>query len=149
MRGRAYCAHPRKRDRCALRRMSRCPDKVASLKQDAQCLSLPASLVLIYRPTAIGIKATRVLLVTDLVILNHGQVTRTTSEQRYWARTQDTPATLTTRLPKPRAEFLDLTKIRILMSECLKTSQYKGKRQWVAANGLRNFEPSSNEEGAT
>ncbi|GFX04308.1 uncharacterized protein TNCV_3974561 [Trichonephila clavipes] len=48
---RAYCAHPSIRDHWALRYMSRCPDQVASLKRDPQCLSPQASLVLIYRPT--------------------------------------------------------------------------------------------------
>ncbi|GFT17527.1 hypothetical protein TNCV_4807671 [Trichonephila clavipes] len=31
--------------------MSRCPDQVASLKRDPQCLSPQASLVLLYQPT--------------------------------------------------------------------------------------------------
>ncbi|GFV70887.1 hypothetical protein TNCV_3040821 [Trichonephila clavipes] len=37
-------------------------------------------LVLIYQPTAVGMKAIRVLLVTDLVIFNYGQATRVTPE---------------------------------------------------------------------
>ncbi|GFT53042.1 homeobox protein ARX, partial [Trichonephila clavipes] len=36
--------------------MSRCPDQVLSLKQESQSLSPQASLVLIYRPTAKGMK---------------------------------------------------------------------------------------------
>ncbi|GFV74880.1 hypothetical protein TNCV_1041181 [Trichonephila clavipes] len=36
--------------------MSRYPDQVVSLKQDLQCVSPQASLILIYRPTAAGIK---------------------------------------------------------------------------------------------
>ncbi|GFW78627.1 uncharacterized protein TNCV_4260501 [Trichonephila clavipes] len=58
IRARAHCAHPRKRDHWALRCMNRCPDQVVSLKRDPQCLSPQASLVLIYRPTAVGMKAT-------------------------------------------------------------------------------------------
>ncbi|GFT57059.1 hypothetical protein TNCV_1691201 [Trichonephila clavipes] len=33
--------------------MDRCPDQVVNLKRDPQCLSPQASLVLIYRPTAV------------------------------------------------------------------------------------------------
>ncbi|GFW12324.1 hypothetical protein TNCV_815791 [Trichonephila clavipes] len=36
--------------------MSRCPDQVVSLKRDTECLSPQASLVLIYRSTAVGMK---------------------------------------------------------------------------------------------
>ncbi|GFV41065.1 hypothetical protein TNCV_2666561 [Trichonephila clavipes] len=36
--------------------MSGCPDQVDSLKRDPLCLSPQASLVLKYRPTAVGIK---------------------------------------------------------------------------------------------
>ncbi|GFV47866.1 uncharacterized protein TNCV_3414831 [Trichonephila clavipes] len=56
MGARAYCAHPSTRDLWALRCMSRCPDQVVSLKRDPQCLSPQASLLLIYRPTALGMK---------------------------------------------------------------------------------------------
>ncbi|GFV77461.1 uncharacterized protein TNCV_1069901 [Trichonephila clavipes] len=56
MRARAYCAHPSIRDIWALRYMSRCLDQVVSLKRDPQCLSPQESLVLIYRPTAVGMK---------------------------------------------------------------------------------------------
>ncbi|GFW84134.1 hypothetical protein TNCV_4877971 [Trichonephila clavipes] len=51
MRAGANCAHPSIRDHWAQRCMSRCPDEVVNLKQDAQCLTPQASLV-IYRPTA-------------------------------------------------------------------------------------------------
>ncbi|GFW71728.1 uncharacterized protein TNCV_219421 [Trichonephila clavipes] len=53
---RAYCAHPSIHDHWVLRCMSRCPDQVVSLTRDPQCLSPQASLVLIYRPTAVGMK---------------------------------------------------------------------------------------------
>ncbi|GFT29630.1 uncharacterized protein TNCV_4890721 [Trichonephila clavipes] len=53
MRARAYCAHPSIRDHWVLRCMSRCDDQVVSLKRDPQSLSPQASLVLIYRPTAV------------------------------------------------------------------------------------------------
>ncbi|GFY35887.1 glutamate receptor ionotropic, delta-1 [Trichonephila clavipes] len=56
LRARAYCAHHRKRDHWALRCMSRCPDQVVNLQRDFRCLSPQASLVLIYRPTAVGMK---------------------------------------------------------------------------------------------
>ncbi|GFT79423.1 hypothetical protein TNCV_604341 [Trichonephila clavipes] len=56
MRANAYCAHHSIRDRWALWCISRCLDQVVSLKQDPQCLSPQASLVLIYRPTAVGMK---------------------------------------------------------------------------------------------
>ncbi|GFT17110.1 hypothetical protein TNCV_4738361 [Trichonephila clavipes] len=56
MRFRAYCAHPSKRDHWALKCMSRCPDLMVSLKREPQCLSPQESLVLIYRPTAVGMK---------------------------------------------------------------------------------------------
>ncbi|GFV49833.1 hypothetical protein TNCV_1391151 [Trichonephila clavipes] len=52
----AYFAHPSIRDHWAMRCMSRCPDQVVSLKPDPQCLSAQESLVLIYRPTAVGMK---------------------------------------------------------------------------------------------
>ncbi|GFS64320.1 uncharacterized protein TNCV_3955231 [Trichonephila clavipes] len=57
MRARAYCAHPSMwDDHWVLRCMSRCPEQVVSLKRDHQCLSPKSSLVLIYRPTAVGMK---------------------------------------------------------------------------------------------
>ncbi|GFU16810.1 alpha-catulin [Trichonephila clavipes] len=40
MRAKAYCAHLSIRGHWALRRMSRCPDHVVSLKQKPQCLVL-------------------------------------------------------------------------------------------------------------
>ncbi|PRD19081.1 UNVERIFIED_CONTAM: hypothetical protein NCL1_58484 [Trichonephila clavipes] len=52
----AYYAHTSILDHWALRFMSRCADQVVSLKRDPQCLSPRASLVLIYRPTALGMK---------------------------------------------------------------------------------------------
>ncbi|GFY10182.1 hypothetical protein TNCV_2628611 [Trichonephila clavipes] len=55
---RAYCAHPSIRDHCALKGMSRYLDQVVSLKRDPQCLSPQASLVLIYRPTAVQSRTT-------------------------------------------------------------------------------------------
>ncbi|GFY24764.1 hypothetical protein TNCV_2689551 [Trichonephila clavipes] len=55
MRTRAYCALPSIRDHWALRCM-RCFDQVVSLKQDPQCLNPQTILVLIYRPTAVGMK---------------------------------------------------------------------------------------------
>ncbi|GFX33861.1 uncharacterized protein TNCV_3962701 [Trichonephila clavipes] len=58
MRVRAYCAHPSIRDHWVLRCRSRCPDQMVSLKRDSQCLSPQASLVLMYRPTAISMKGT-------------------------------------------------------------------------------------------
>ncbi|GFU97469.1 hypothetical protein TNCV_1913241 [Trichonephila clavipes] len=51
MRAKAYCAHLNIRDHWALRRMSKSPDQVVSLKQNPQCLMPQESLVLIYRPT--------------------------------------------------------------------------------------------------
>ncbi|GFW56751.1 uncharacterized protein TNCV_4068311 [Trichonephila clavipes] len=36
--------------------MSRCPDQVDSLKRNPQCLSPQASLILIFRPTPVGMK---------------------------------------------------------------------------------------------
>ncbi|GFY30034.1 hypothetical protein TNCV_4073471 [Trichonephila clavipes] len=56
MMARAYYAHPSIRDHWMLRRMSRCPDQVVSLKRDPQCLGPQASLVLIYRYAAVGMK---------------------------------------------------------------------------------------------
>ncbi|GFU73642.1 hypothetical protein TNCV_3969571 [Trichonephila clavipes] len=56
MRTRAYCAYNSIRDHWEQRCLNRCPDQVVSLKRDPQCLSLQASLVLIYRSTAEGIK---------------------------------------------------------------------------------------------
>ncbi|GFU92593.1 hypothetical protein TNCV_4795211 [Trichonephila clavipes] len=44
MRARAYCAHTNICDHWALRCVTRCPDQVASLKQDPQCLSPQASI---------------------------------------------------------------------------------------------------------
>ncbi|GFW66186.1 hypothetical protein TNCV_1710851 [Trichonephila clavipes] len=55
MRARNY-AHPNIRDHWALRCMNRCPNLVVCLKRDLQCLRLQASLVLIYRPNAVGMK---------------------------------------------------------------------------------------------
>ncbi|GFV91002.1 hypothetical protein TNCV_1248881 [Trichonephila clavipes] len=57
MRAKAYSAHPSIHDHWALRCMSICLKQVVSLKLDPQCLSPQASLVLIYRPTTVGIKA--------------------------------------------------------------------------------------------
>ncbi|GFX38241.1 gamma-aminobutyric acid type B receptor subunit 1 [Trichonephila clavipes] len=54
MRARAYCAHPSIRDHWVMRCRSRCPDQMVCLKRDPQCLSPQASLVLIYRPTAVS-----------------------------------------------------------------------------------------------
>ncbi|GFX07631.1 hypothetical protein TNCV_4159011 [Trichonephila clavipes] len=48
---RAYSAHPSIHDHGTLRRISRCPDKLVSLKRDPQCISPQASLVLIYQLT--------------------------------------------------------------------------------------------------
>ncbi|GFV50063.1 DUF4817 domain-containing protein [Trichonephila clavipes] len=59
MRARVLCAHPSIRDHWVLRHMSISPDQVVSLKGDPHYLSPYASLVLlvlIYRPTAVGIK---------------------------------------------------------------------------------------------
>ncbi|GFU63392.1 hypothetical protein TNCV_44381 [Trichonephila clavipes] len=56
MRARNYYAHPNIRDHWALRCMNRCPDLVVCLKRDLQCLRPQASLVLIYRPNATGMK---------------------------------------------------------------------------------------------
>ncbi|GFX43864.1 uncharacterized protein TNCV_4111431 [Trichonephila clavipes] len=108
MRARNYGAHHNTRDHWMLRCMNRCSDLVVCLKRDLQCLRPEASLVLIYRPNVAGMKgrvdlaqpvkrtpdlwcgstmhyhsilfATRGLLATDYVILNHGQVTWTTPE---------------------------------------------------------------------
>ncbi|GFU08016.1 hypothetical protein TNCV_1527571 [Trichonephila clavipes] len=51
----AYCAHPSIRDHWALRCMSRCPSQVVSQKRKP-VLNSQARLVLIYRPTAVGMK---------------------------------------------------------------------------------------------
>ncbi|GFV57753.1 uncharacterized protein TNCV_4463511 [Trichonephila clavipes] len=56
MKARAYCPHPSIRDHWMLRCMSRYSDQVVSLKRDPQRLSPQASLVLIYRPTTVGMK---------------------------------------------------------------------------------------------
>ncbi|GFS70310.1 uncharacterized protein TNCV_2012252 [Trichonephila clavipes] len=56
MRARNYYAHPNIRDHWALRCMNRSPDLVVCLKRDLQCLRPQASLVLIYRPNATGMK---------------------------------------------------------------------------------------------
>ncbi|GFV39623.1 DUF4817 domain-containing protein [Trichonephila clavipes] len=52
MRIRAYCAHHSTHDHWELRCLSRCPEHVVSLMRDSKCLSLQASLILIYRPTS-------------------------------------------------------------------------------------------------
>ncbi|GFX73919.1 uncharacterized protein TNCV_397301 [Trichonephila clavipes] len=57
MRASAYRAHPSIRNHWALRCMSRYSALVVSLKRDTQRLSPQASWVLIYRPTAVGMKA--------------------------------------------------------------------------------------------
>ncbi|GFU34861.1 hypothetical protein TNCV_2991821 [Trichonephila clavipes] len=54
IRATTYCAHPSICDHRALRCISRTPDQVVSLKRDPQCLSHQASLILIYRPTEVG-----------------------------------------------------------------------------------------------
>ncbi|GFU61832.1 uncharacterized protein TNCV_4564771 [Trichonephila clavipes] len=56
MRARVYWAHSSIRDHWALRCMSRCSDQVVRLTRDPQCLNLQESLVLVYRPTAVGMK---------------------------------------------------------------------------------------------
>ncbi|GFX28618.1 hypothetical protein TNCV_3336781 [Trichonephila clavipes] len=56
MRAMPFSADPSLRDHWALRCMSRCPDQVVNLKRDLQCLSPQASMVLIYRPIAVGMK---------------------------------------------------------------------------------------------
>ncbi|GFU35849.1 hypothetical protein TNCV_3700021 [Trichonephila clavipes] len=56
IKARNYYAHPNIRDHWALRCMNRCPDLVVCLKRDLQCLRPQASLVLIYRPNAAGMK---------------------------------------------------------------------------------------------
>ncbi|PRD23258.1 UNVERIFIED_CONTAM: hypothetical protein NCL1_46871 [Trichonephila clavipes] len=56
MRASAYRAHPSIRNHWALRCMSRYSALVVSLKRDTQRLSPQASWVLIYRPTAVGMK---------------------------------------------------------------------------------------------
>ncbi|GFV36524.1 hypothetical protein TNCV_2260431 [Trichonephila clavipes] len=53
MKVRAYCVHPNTRDHWALRFLSRYLDQVVRLKREPQCLSSQASLVIIYRSTAI------------------------------------------------------------------------------------------------
>ncbi|GFV62497.1 uncharacterized protein TNCV_630761 [Trichonephila clavipes] len=58
MRVRTYCAHLSIHDHCALRGMNRCPEQEVGLKRDPQCLTPQASLELIYRPTAVGMKRT-------------------------------------------------------------------------------------------
>ncbi|GFU39615.1 uncharacterized protein TNCV_1793451 [Trichonephila clavipes] len=70
-RARAYCAHPSIRDHWALRCMSRCSDQVVSLKRDSQCLIPQASLVLIYRPTAVGMRGRVDLAQPGNTINNH------------------------------------------------------------------------------
>ncbi|GFU13852.1 uncharacterized protein TNCV_940381 [Trichonephila clavipes] len=44
MRAKVYCAHPSIRDHWALRCMSRCPDRVVSLKRDLPVLKFPSKL---------------------------------------------------------------------------------------------------------
>ncbi|GFS57202.1 uncharacterized protein TNCV_491191 [Trichonephila clavipes] len=56
MRAGAYYAHPSICDHWTLRYMSRCLDQVVSLTRDPQCLSPQVSMVLIYRPTVVGMK---------------------------------------------------------------------------------------------
>ncbi|GFW03988.1 hypothetical protein TNCV_2051041 [Trichonephila clavipes] len=56
MRSRNYYAHPNIRDHWALRCMNRCPDLVVCQKREFQCLRSQASLVLIYKPNAEGMK---------------------------------------------------------------------------------------------
>ncbi|GFW99328.1 hypothetical protein TNCV_3981521 [Trichonephila clavipes] len=56
MRARNYCAHHNTRDHWTLRCMNRCPNLVVCLKRDLQCLRPQESLVLIYRPNAVGMK---------------------------------------------------------------------------------------------
>ncbi|GFW24779.1 hypothetical protein TNCV_1960461 [Trichonephila clavipes] len=46
-----YCVHPSIHDHWALKRTSRCPNQVVNRKQNPQCFSPQAILVLIYRPT--------------------------------------------------------------------------------------------------
>ncbi|GFT37056.1 hypothetical protein TNCV_3135111 [Trichonephila clavipes] len=57
MRARNYYAHLNIHDNWALRCINRCPDLVVCLKRNLQCLRPQASLVLIYRPNAAGMKA--------------------------------------------------------------------------------------------
>ncbi|GFV50194.1 hypothetical protein TNCV_621071 [Trichonephila clavipes] len=52
MKARTYCALPSTPDHWALRCMNKCSDRAVSPKQDAQCLSPQASLILVYRATA-------------------------------------------------------------------------------------------------
>ncbi|GFX45693.1 hypothetical protein TNCV_1422771 [Trichonephila clavipes] len=56
MRARNYYAHPNIRDHCAQRCMNRYPDLAVCLKRNLQCLRPQASLLLIYRPNAAGMK---------------------------------------------------------------------------------------------
>ncbi|GFX93108.1 hypothetical protein TNCV_140521 [Trichonephila clavipes] len=56
MRARNYYARSNMPDHCALRCMNRCPDWVVCLKRVLQCLRAQANLLLIYRPTAAGMK---------------------------------------------------------------------------------------------
>ncbi|GFT71731.1 DUF1758 domain-containing protein [Trichonephila clavipes] len=56
MRARNYYAYPNIRNHWALRCMNGCPYLVVCLKRDLQCLRPQASLVLIYRPNAAGMK---------------------------------------------------------------------------------------------
>ncbi|GFW53711.1 RNA-directed DNA polymerase from mobile element jockey [Trichonephila clavipes] len=84
MRDRAYSAHNSIRDHRALRCMSRCPDRVVSLKQDLQCLSHQASLVLIR-----GISAKILAKEKNATDKFRGVIvgsTETTSHHRTWDR---------------------------------------------------------------
>ncbi|GFX08160.1 hypothetical protein TNCV_4783741 [Trichonephila clavipes] len=56
MRSRNCYVHPNIRDHWALKYMNRCPDLVVCLKRDLQSLRFHASLLLIYRPNAVGMK---------------------------------------------------------------------------------------------
>ncbi|GFW22754.1 hypothetical protein TNCV_2765661 [Trichonephila clavipes] len=56
MRARNYCAHHNTRDHWTLRYMNKYPDLVVCLNRDLQCLRPEASLVLIYRSNAAGMK---------------------------------------------------------------------------------------------
>ncbi|GFW34209.1 hypothetical protein TNCV_384251 [Trichonephila clavipes] len=81
MRARAYCAHPRIRDHWVIRCMSRSPDQVLSLRRDPQFLSPQASLVHIYRPTAVAMKG-----LVDLAQLQNR--TRTCGVEAQYATTR-------------------------------------------------------------
>ncbi|GFU57146.1 hypothetical protein TNCV_1780081 [Trichonephila clavipes] len=84
MRARVYCAHPSTRDYWALRCMSRCPDQVVSLKRDSQCLSPQASLVLINRPTAVGMKEMNQTCFQNIEEWSEANITGNKSFQLYF-----------------------------------------------------------------